>query len=139
MTLSFIQACDNDRAYLLSLRKLTMLEHFEKSGQFLTDSQHAFRLNDAYDCFYLIYHGDDVIGALKYQEMPDFFEIMQLQIHPNYQGKGFGSKVMHAIIEQAGSKYLTLTVLKANPAIKLYQRLGFIITGEDEFEYWMRK
>jgi len=64
---------------------------------------------------------------------------MQLQIHPNYQGKGFGSKVMHAVIEQAGSKYLTLTVLKANPAIKLYQRLGFIITGEDEFEYWMRK
>lgn len=139
MTFKFIQASDNDREYLLSLRQLTMIEHFEKSGQFLSQKEHEFRLNDAYDCAFVIHFDNERMGALKYQETLSFIDIMQLQIHPDFQGQGLGTKIVQSLIEKAGEKYVTLTVLKDNPAFKLYQRLGFVVTGEDEFEYCMRK
>jgi ribosomal protein S18 acetylase RimI-like enzyme len=139
MTFNFIQANSDDRAYLLSLRQLTMLEHFEKAGLFLTQKEHEFRLDDTYECMHLIHFDNACIGALKYQETPNIIEIMQLQIHPDFQRRGLGDRVMRELIELAGDKHLTLTVLKSNPALKLYQRLGFVITGDDEYEYWMRK
>ncbi|BAJ02836.1 GNAT family N-acetyltransferase [Shewanella violacea] len=63
---------------------------------------------------------------------------MQIQIHPDFQGQGLGKKVMQQVLTKAKNKAVELTVLKDNPALKLYQRLGFIITGEDEFEYHMQ-
>jgi hypothetical protein len=40
MNFEFIQATEKDRAYLLELRKSTMVEHLEISGQFLSDEEH---------------------------------------------------------------------------------------------------
>ena len=33
---------------------------------------------------------------------------------------------------------VVLSVLKANPARSLYERLGFLVEGEDSHEYFMR-
>ncbi|WP_076408915.1 N-acetyltransferase [Shewanella sp. UCD-KL12] len=142
MKFKFIQATQDDRAYLLKLRKLTMVEHLEKSGQFLSEAEHEFRLDDAYECSHLIsQHTDNkarMVGTLKYREDNDKIEIMQLQIHPAFQGQGIGKKVVEEVLQQADTKRVELTVLKDNPALSLYQRLGFTITGEDEFEFHMQ-
>jgi len=138
MSFEFIQATEKDRAYLLNLRKLTMIEHFEKSGLFLSDEEHEFRLNDAYDCSYLIKYVNESIGTLKYRANDEKVEIMQIQIHPVFQGKGFGRRILEQVIENSKPKLVELTVLKENPALKLYERLGFYITGEDQFEYFMQ-
>jgi ribosomal protein S18 acetylase RimI-like enzyme len=138
MKFEFIQASEKDKAYLLNLRKLTMVEHLEKSGQFLSDEEHELRLNDAYDCSYLITYANESIGTLKYREHEDKVEIIQVQIHPVFQGKGFGRRVLEQVIENSKPKPVGLTVLKESPALELYQRLGFQITGEDQYEYFMR-
>lgn len=65
MKFEFIQASEKDRDFLLSLRMLTMVEHLEKSGQFLSDEEHELRLNDAYDCSYLIAYASESIGTLN--------------------------------------------------------------------------
>jgi len=138
MSFEFIQATDGDRAYLLGLRKLTMVEHLEKSGQFLSDEEHELRLNDAYDCSHIIVYENELIGTLKFRQLGDRLEIMQLQIHPEFQNKGLGRKVMQQVLDETEFKFVELTVLKDNPALRLYERLGFIITGEDQYEYFMQ-
>ena len=45
---------------------------------------------------------------------------------------------MEHLLSSAKSKIVELTVLKGNPSINLYKRLGFNITGEDEYEYHMQ-
>ena len=138
MNIELIRATKHDKPYLLNLRKITMVEHLEKSGQFLSDEEHEFRLNDAYKYSYIIHYESERIGTVKYQERDDKVEIMQIQIDPCLQGRGLGKKVMEHLLSSAKSKIVELTVLKGNPSIKLFKRLGFNITGEDEYEYHMQ-
>jgi len=74
---------------------------------------------------------------LKFRELEYKIEVMQIQIHPDNQGQGFGTKVIKKILGWSKFKAVELTVLKANPAKQLYERLGFLITGEDEYEFHM--
>ena len=138
MQFQFIQATEKDKPYLLTLRQLTMVEHLEKSGQFLSEQEHECRLNDTYHCSYLIIYQQEKIGTLKYQQHDDKVEIMQIQISPQYQGQGLGKQVLLHILNNSKGKTVELTVLKDNPALNLYKRLGFIITGEDEYEFHMQ-
>lgn len=138
MRFEFIKATEQDKAYLLELRKLTMVEHLERSGLFLSEQEHELRLNDAYECSTLIMYENQLMGTLKYREHEDRVDIMQIQIHPSFQGKGLGRKIIEQVIADSQPKFIALTVLKSNPALNLYQRLGFYITGEDEHEYFMQ-
>lgn len=132
------QATENDREYLFALRKLTMVEHLEVSGQFLSDEEHKSRLDEKYRCLYLVRKNRALIGALKYEFSEFEVEIMQVQIHPEHQNKGYGQGVIEQIFNDHPSKNISLTVLKDNPALKLYLRLGFKIVGEDAYEYHMQ-
>ncbi|GEA07808.1 hypothetical protein KUL42_25690 [Alteromonas sp. KUL42] len=138
MNFNFQQATKCDRDYLLALRKLTMVEHLERSGQFLSDKEHEFRLDDKYHCSYLVHFNNTLIGTLKYQSTELEVEIMQVQIHPDHQNKGYGRTIIQQVISSAQSKVVSLTVLKENPALQLYLRLGFKIVGEDMYEYHMQ-
>lgn len=149
---TFIPATETDQNYLLALRKLTMVEHLERNGVYLTDKQHLERVQYNYHQAHLIQlHRplkqlsgqlaapiqNTVIGMLKYQQNHTDLKILQLQIHPDHQNKGYGKAVMQQILRHANTPKVSLTVLKGNPAIHLYKRLGFEVVGEDELEYWM--
>jgi len=138
MTFEFQRATPSDRNYLLALRKLTMVTHLEQSGQFLSEQEHADRLDDKYHCSYLLLHNNVVVGTLKYQSTDTEVEIMQIQIHPTHQNKGYGQGVIQQVLDAEPSKTVTLTVLKDNPALQLYLRLGFVVIGDDEYEYHMQ-
>ncbi|ATC95108.1 GNAT family N-acetyltransferase [Pseudoalteromonas tunicata] len=131
----FIPAQAHDEAYLLALRLATMVPHLENAGIFLTAKEHLLRLHDHYHCSHLIYCDAECIGTIKFRFNDKVFEIMQLQIHPDFQGRGFGSSILQQVILAAGHKAVNLTVLKCNPAYQLYLRSGFNVIGEDEHEY----
>ena len=59
----------------------------------------------------------------------------------SFQRQGIGTRVMQIVIEEAQrqSKAVTLGVVKINPARRLYERLGFRTTGEDEYKLYMRR
>ncbi|NMC63104.1 MAG: GNAT family N-acetyltransferase [SAR324 cluster bacterium] len=74
------------------------------------------------------------IGVVLAKWLEDCRYLAEIQILPEYQGKGFGS---HLILEEqelakARGVELRLQVLKMNRAINLYKRLGFTITGETD-------
>jgi GNAT superfamily N-acetyltransferase len=67
--------------------------------------------------------------------------VVQLFIDSPFQGQGIGTEVMHRIIQEAraAGQAVTLGVVKSNPALRLYTRLGFQITHEDERKFYMRR
>lgn len=134
----FISAQVHDEPYLLALRLATMVPHLENAGIFLSSDEHLKRLHDHYHCSYLIYCDSTCLGTIKYRFNDKVFEIMQLQIHPDHQGQGFGSAILEQVLLVNAAKTVNLTVLKSNPAYHLYCRMGFNLIGEDEHEYHMK-
>jgi ribosomal protein S18 acetylase RimI-like enzyme len=135
---SLMQASEADFDTLLKLRLMTMPVHLEKAGLFLSQQEHKARVNEDYACSYLIRKEAEIVGMVKYQELADRFNIMQLQIFPVFQNQGIGHQVLKQLIQTRQTKSIELTVLKDNPAKQLYQRLGFTTTGEDEYEFFMQ-
>ena len=67
------------------------------------------------------------------------YEIGNICIIPEFQGQGIGTQVLKDIIELHKEQDLHIQYFKQNPVGKLYERLGFIPTGETEFHYQMMK
>lgn len=67
------------------------------------------------------------------------WELVQIQIAPAWQGAGIGSHLVRALLEQArqAGAVVRLSVLKANPARQLYERLGFAVVAELDHAYEM--
>jgi ribosomal protein S18 acetylase RimI-like enzyme len=52
-----------------------------------------------------------------------------------------GTEVMHRLIDEAANagRAVTLGVVKSNSAKRLYDRLGFRVTHEDDRKFYMRR
>ena len=68
-------------------------------------------------------------------------EIMNVAVHENFQGKGYGKQLIaHAINEASKRGYAQVEIGTGNTSIhqlKLYQQCGFRMTGID-FDYFTR-
>ena len=64
----------------------------------------------------------------------------EIQIKSTYQNQGIGTKILKSIIEKNHGKYpcIWLRVLKGNPAIRLYKRLGFGVFAATQTHYKMQ-
>jgi len=67
------------------------------------------------------------------------YEIGNICIIPEYQGKGIGTKILKDILEKYKEYNIEIQYFKSNLAGKLYKRLGFIQNGESKFHYKMIK
>ncbi|WP_346189033.1 GNAT family N-acetyltransferase [Rubritalea halochordaticola] len=82
----------------------------------------------------IIQEGGEDIGLLVVVEREDGFYIRDILLKPEWQGRGIGSHLLRQVLAKADRKgwQVRLRVLKGNPAIRLYHRLGF--TEEEELE-----
>ena len=67
------------------------------------------------------------------------YEIGNICIIPEYQGKGIGTKILKDKIEDNKDRDIEIQYFKQNPVGSLYARLGFVPNGETEFHYQMKK
>lgn len=78
------------------------------------------------------------IGTLSINEEGNRIVIGSLYILDKYQSKGIGSRIVKNIISENPGKEIRLGVLKVNfRAKKLYERLGFEVTGEENHHHKM--
>ena len=84
--------------------------------------------------------GNDV-GWLQSAPANDAIFLAQLYLDGRFQRQGIGSRAMRAVIDEAAreGKAVTLGVVKINPARRLYERLGFSVTHEDQYKFYMRR
>jgi len=67
------------------------------------------------------------------------YEVGNICIIPEYQGKGIGTKILKDILEINKDKNIHIQYFKQNPVGNLYARLGFIPNGETDYHYQMIK
>lgn|GEM_PF-47558 len=134
------QAIEDDVPALLALRESTMREHMLNSGADVSDASMRARLLNGYEHAKVLLHEGRIAGLLKLDRSGADYVVMQIQIAPALQGHGLGKALLLEYIEEAraAGKDVTLHVLKANPARGLYERLGFVVEGEDPLEFHMR-
>jgi ribosomal protein S18 acetylase RimI-like enzyme len=84
---------------------------------------------------------DRDIGWVQAAEMASEIFLQQMFVSPAYQGRGIGSKVLETLLHRWESigKPVVLTVLKNNPARRLYERHGFTVVGEVGVKWQMRR
>jgi GNAT superfamily N-acetyltransferase len=72
------------------------------------------------------------VGWLQVRETQSQIILEQIFINPEHQRTGIGTKILNGLIRswKSREKPVVLTVLKNNPARRLYERLGFTITCE---------
>ena len=72
------------------------------------------------------------IGWLQVSETSTEMRLQQFFISPDHQRRGIGTEVLNSLVAiwKATGKPVVLTVLKNNPARRLYERFGFSVVGE---------
>ncbi|KUZ01819.1 GCN5 family acetyltransferase [Burkholderia territorii] len=127
-------ASSSDVPFLLMLRRLTMTEHLQRVGAPTDDATHHQRIATNFDDAVILCDGADAIGLLKVTRAPDEWHVHQIQILPSHQGQGIGETVLRQLLTEAEREAVpvSLSVLHGNPARRLYERLGFIVTSVSE-------
>ena len=133
------QATPDDVPFLLELREITMGEYLRNIGMPTSQEDYLRRIQYKYDCAEIITVNNQPIGLYKVEYQPNeaLWYLIQIQITPQYQGQGIGYQLIHQLIQQAQKSNLKvgLSVIKTNPALRLYKRLGFTIVDEKQHEY----
>ncbi len=77
--------------------------------------------------------GAAVVATWVVEQRPTDLYLVIIEIAPAYQSRGLGTRIVGELLDAAKAKGVpaALRVLKANPrARRLYERLGFVATGE---------
>lgn len=133
----------DDFQFGYDIRKLTMEEHIRKTyGEWNETKQMAScKKHFSLEHRFLIKYLDKKIGWLMCEENEKNIDLCQIFIHPEYQGKGIGSKIINnlIIIAKDKNKEIILDVLKSNyKAKEFYLKLGFKVYNETEHEYYFK-
>ena len=134
------RATPADLDWLVDLRLQTMVTYSEASGRRLSQQDQENRVLQDFDSIRVITASDEDIGMIKVIRNPEQWQLVQIQLLPKYQGMGVGARHVKELIAQAkhAEVSLALSVLKVNPAKRLYERLGFRVVAENERSYEMR-
>lgn len=94
----------------------------------------------SYQISVIVLNGSD-IGYLKVDRTDGEIFLANINVHPDYQNQGLGSRIIKSLLvdaEQQGVS-VSLKVLKVNQAARrLYEKFGFSIEEEAEDYYLMR-
>jgi ribosomal protein S18 acetylase RimI-like enzyme len=82
----------------------------------------------------LILNDDQPIGRVIVNRTEADIRVVDIAILPDNRNQGVGATILRRVISEAqkAGKPVVLQVAKGNPAIHLYQRVGFLQDGEDE-------
>lgn len=86
--------------------------------------------------FYGMFHGEALVAmAGKRMHLPGMVEVSGVCTHPDARGKGYAGRLMQIVIDEIerDGKTAFLHAFSTNPAIRLYEALGFETRQEFHF------
>jgi inorganic pyrophosphatase/GNAT superfamily N-acetyltransferase len=133
----------SDRAFLHHLHRESMRSHVERTWGAWNDEDQRRRFDDTTDpeVHDIIEYRGVTVGCQWIRQQPGCVELVRLYLLPEFQGRGIGTHLLTRLSARASSAGLParLRVLRANPAQRLYGRLGFRIVEETETHLVMER
>lgn len=82
--------------------------------------------------FLVILNGGEPIGRLYVQRWPDDIRLVDIALLPEHRGGGIGGALVRELLAEGEreGKTVSIHVERFNPAMRLYERLGFEKKGE---------
>jgi ribosomal protein S18 acetylase RimI-like enzyme len=134
-------ATDQDAAFIYALRVAGLREYVAQLWGW-DDTVQETRFQESFDpaSYQVIVASGRDVGAVAVAWHADELFLTDIEIVPEWRGRGLGTAIISAILAEARRRGLpvALQVLKGNPARRLYERLGFCIVGETQTHYVMR-
>ena len=92
---------------------------------------------DEHQQFLILEQGEEAIGFASWAPADEtgVFKLHKLYVLPGQQGKGLGRMILDYVfndIRPAGGKKLRLNVNRYNKARQFYERMGFVVIGEED-------
>ncbi len=89
--------------------------------------------------FDIILSGDRPIGRLYVHRRPDELHIVDIALLPEHRNQGVGSSLLKGLLAEArdAGKPVRIHVERNNPALHLYERLGFNRIGDTGIYFLM--
>ena len=120
-----------DYLFAESLTKSNMASYYQTRGIIWDHDLFVSSWKDLDN--YEVYLEQVRVGMVRLSYSDDTTFLRDLQISPEYQGKGVGAMCLELVIAQSierKSIKLILRVFSENPAINLYESKGFVRTSE---------
>ena len=150
MTVSLRPAAASDRSFLLELyatirdAELSLVDWDDATKRAFVQMQ--FEAQDSHyrthyrNTSYDIVEVDGVpVGRLYVARWDDEMRVVDISLLPQWRGRGIGKQLFEDLMAEAAAAQqpLTIHVERQNPALRLYQRLGFTVTSEDDLNFFM--
>lgn len=140
---------DDDREFLARLYASTREEELaatpwteEQKAAFLRqqfEAQHAFYTEQFADAeFSVVLLDGEPAGRLYVDRRENEIRLIDIALLPEHRGQGIGGELMRDLLAEGEEKGLPVTihVERFNPALRLYERLGFRHV-EDQGPYYL--
>ncbi|HLO31903.1 MAG TPA: N-acetyltransferase [Anaerolineales bacterium] len=142
MTISLRPALAGDGEFLFSVYASTRMEEMDlldwnpaQKEAFLRMQFHAQRQQYQFtypDAIHQIIEFNGVpAGRLLVDRAENEILLVDIALLPDFRNLGLGASLLRSL--QAEGNKIVLHVIRSNPAVNLYQRLGFIFVGEEAF------
>jgi ribosomal protein S18 acetylase RimI-like enzyme len=127
-----------DIEFLIALRRASMWDAVNRIYPWVEEEQRE-RVLANFESAQIVCKEKRDIGLLKVAFSNEHVQLHQIQLLPEWQGKGIGCRLISNLQEEACSKGIPvlLNVFRTNSAIKLYTRLGFRVFNEFGIFYKM--
>ena len=143
MMINYRKYTDADYEFVYNLKKDAYKDYVIKYyGEYDEEDQKSRfdeRINNIKDNVFIIYYNEKIkLGFYTLSLYDDYVELENICILPEYRRLGIASKVIKGIIKY-NKKDIKLQYFKDNPVYKLYEKLGFVVDGENENHYTMTR
>ncbi len=137
----FRPATPEDSEFLYDLKKKTLGKYIKQVWGWDEDVQNNYH-EKSFDPnkYQIIQENEQDIGCISIEEHSKKYILSIIEITPDYQNKGIGSKLIQDLIDRGvqEKKIVELQVLKVNQrAFNLYKSLGFTVKDDNQTHYQM--
>jgi ribosomal protein S18 acetylase RimI-like enzyme len=137
------KATDRDFDFFRELHRACFKAYVEQTWGRWNEDEQLQRLRQEFQPMQgnIVLVGGKPIGFLWVEDHGEFLIIDSIAILPQFQNNGIGTYLVRQVVAGSDARNIPvrLSVLKVNPALRLYERLGFRVTGDDEVRHFMER
>ncbi len=147
-----IQKTDEDLEFLYQLYATTREEEMKLTGWDPQEAENFLRMqfklqhnqymtNYSAPSFEIILVDNIPAGRLYLNRLIDEIRVIDISLLPQFRRKGIGSRILNSLVDEAHQRKIAISlhVEVNNPALKLYEKLGFEREKQAGIYYFMVK